>query len=160
MAVFNAYEVFEMAEQIERNGGAFYRRGAEIVQDMDSKDFLLKLASMEDEHETYFDTLKNKFNLESGNELPDLDEQYKNYLCALIDGKIFDLTGAVDKISPGDSMQDILQMALCFERTTVVYFASIKDLVPDELGKNKIDSLIQEEIRHIAILTEKLNELN
>jgi hypothetical protein len=35
----------------------------------------------------------------------------------------------------------------------------MKKLVPEHLGKSKIDSLIDEEISHIFILTQKKKEL-
>ena len=45
---FNIYEIFEMAEQIERNGALFYRKSAESVTDPDGKKLLMELAEMED----------------------------------------------------------------------------------------------------------------
>ena len=51
---FNADEMFEMAEQIERNGAKFYRRAAEQIKTPDSRKLLLELADMEDKHEKTF----------------------------------------------------------------------------------------------------------
>jgi len=51
---FNADEIFEMAEQIERNGAKFYRRAAEQVTSPDGSELLLNLAVMEDVHEKTF----------------------------------------------------------------------------------------------------------
>ena len=45
---FNADDIFEMAQQMERNGGNFYRTAAENTEDAANKDFLLNLAAMED----------------------------------------------------------------------------------------------------------------
>ena len=56
--VFNADEVFEMAEQIERNGAKFYRKAAENIADADEKKLLIHLAEMEDDHEKTFKTLR------------------------------------------------------------------------------------------------------
>ncbi len=44
---FNAFEIFEMAEQIERNGVKFYRKAAEIFTDRDISQTLLEFADME-----------------------------------------------------------------------------------------------------------------
>ena len=41
---FNADEVFEMAEQIERNGAKFYREAATKTSDRQTKDMFLRLA--------------------------------------------------------------------------------------------------------------------
>ena len=51
---FNAFEIFEIAEQIERNGAKFYRRAAEYIGDKKTKQTLLELADMEDDHEKTF----------------------------------------------------------------------------------------------------------
>ena len=47
---FSANEVFEMAEQIERNGALFYKSAAEGTTDRSAKDFLLGLSAMEEQH--------------------------------------------------------------------------------------------------------------
>ena len=57
---FNADNVFEMAEQIERNGALFYRQAANDVADPDAKQFLLDLAAMEDDHEKTFAVMRKK----------------------------------------------------------------------------------------------------
>ncbi len=55
---FNADEIFEMAEQIEKNGASFYRKSAEAIADTGAKKLLLDLAAMEDEHEKTFADLR------------------------------------------------------------------------------------------------------
>jgi rubrerythrin len=35
----------------------------------------------------------------------------------------------------------------------------MKDLVPDHLGKDKLDEIIKEEMKHIRILNDKLIDL-
>ena len=57
---FNADEVFEIAEQIERNGAKFYRTTAEKIVDEDKRKLLLNLAKMEDEHEQTFKQLRSE----------------------------------------------------------------------------------------------------
>ena len=42
---FNADEIFEMAEQLERNGAKFYRAAAESINDQNAKAFLFQTAS-------------------------------------------------------------------------------------------------------------------
>ena len=49
--VFNADEVMEMAEQLERNGARFYREASERVADSPTRIMLLQLSMMEEEHE-------------------------------------------------------------------------------------------------------------
>jgi rubrerythrin len=161
MNAFNAYEVFEIAEQIERNGGKFYRRAAEIASDEQAKGFLTKLAEMEDSHESFFKSLKEKFSLEQDSPVPDLDNQTVAYLQAMAQGRVFsNIDDPSDKIKADASVIEIIDMAITFEKDTIIYFAAIKDLVPEDFGKNKIDSLIKEEISHIGILLEEKKKVS
>jgi rubrerythrin len=55
---FNADEVFEMAEQIERNGARFYREVAAKAPDRQIKDMFLRFAAMEDTHLRTFQEMR------------------------------------------------------------------------------------------------------
>lgn len=160
MAVFNAHEIFEIAEQIERNGGKFYRQAASMTENEDVKRFLLKLAEMEDQHENYFSSLKEKITKDDSDSFPDIDGQTIAYLQAVASGNVFVSSNAqAGRIKGNESIEEIFEIAIGFEKDTVVYFSSVKGIVPEHLGKGKIDELIKEEIRHISILLEKLNEI-
>jgi rubrerythrin len=53
----------------------------------------------------------------------------------------------------------VLELAQGKEKDSIVYFLALKAFVPTEAGKRKIDDIIKEEIRHIAILNQSLKEL-
>ena len=55
---FNADDVLEIAEQLEKNGGKFYRTAADSTSDPANKEFLLELAAMEDQHEETFKAMR------------------------------------------------------------------------------------------------------
>ncbi|MCJ7775532.1 MAG: rubrerythrin, partial [Desulfobulbaceae bacterium] len=55
---FSADEIFEMAEQIERNGARFYRKMAENISDKSIRELLLDFAAMEDDHERVFASMR------------------------------------------------------------------------------------------------------
>jgi rubrerythrin len=57
---FNANEILKMAEQIERNGYKFYKSAAENVAKSQEKEFLLKLAEMEQHHEKLFASIRSE----------------------------------------------------------------------------------------------------
>ncbi len=157
--VFNAYEVFEFAEQIERNGQAFYRKAAESVSSEPAKELFTKLANMEVLHEKYFAQLKEKFTEKAPDDVPDFDEQYEKYLNSLAEDKVFKKAD-VNEITDCTTLEEILDRAIGFERLTIVYFVSVKELVPKSFGKDKIDLIIQEEVKHISVLTGFLSALS
>ena len=76
---FNAFEVFEIAEQIERNGTDFYIRAAELFDDPKTREMFLRLAEWERQHEQTFARMKEQLSekdrqqiaLESEDFLPD-----------------------------------------------------------------------------------------
>jgi len=53
----------------------------------------------------------------------------------------------------------VLRLALGFEKDSVVFFLGIRELVPAELGKDRIDWLIRQEMAHITDLASQLRSL-
>ena len=156
---FNFDEVFEMAEQIERDGARFYRSAAGKLSDLTARDKLLELATMEDEHEKTFAALRSE--LKTGVRMEstfDPDNQAALYLRAMADGKVFDIKKDPSNVlSEVKTLEEILHIAIGLEKDSIVFYMSIKDMVPGELGKEKIDVIIQEEKGHIVELSNQLS---
>lgn len=153
--VFNMDEIFEMAEQIEKNGAEFYRKAADGINRSPNKDLLVELANMEDQHQKTFAFLRNQ--LSEGEKAPtvfDPDNEAALYLRSLADIRVF-----FEKKIDVTSMEEILKEALLAEKDSIVFYLGMKELVPDDLGKEKIDNIIKEEMAHINLLSNKLVEL-
>ena len=85
--IFNADEIFEMAEQIERNGAKFYREAAGNASSDDIKRMLLDMAAMEDGHLKTFEQMrKDLAKQEKASNVFDPDNQAALYLQAMADG--------------------------------------------------------------------------
>lgn len=156
---FNADEVFEMAEQIERNGARFYRAAAEKFPEVSQ--FLLELAAMEDDHEKTFAAMRAEL---SGTEAEPLvfdpDDQAQLYLQAMADEHIFNIkSDPTNQLSNLDRPDEVLKTALGIERDSIAFYAGLKESVSRRAGKDKIDAIIKEEINHIAILSQKMEAL-
>ncbi|UDQ99016.1 ferritin family protein [Lentisphaerota bacterium WC36G] len=156
----NTYEVFEMAEQVERNGLEFYQHAAEVVKDKSVKDLLLELAKMESDHEEKFFNIKKRLELSEHSIFPDLDDLVVSNLRALATGKVFKNSPEDVLVSDETTVEDILDVALDFERNTIVFFSSLKTMMKDCEEQKIIDLLIKEEVDHIAILMEKKGKLD
>ena len=153
--VFNMNEILEMAEQIERNGAAFYRKAAEGIPDSQNRELLLELAQMEDEHEKTFASLRAQLSeVEKTSALFDPEGETVFYLRALADTRVF-----FEKKTDTASLEEILKEALTAEKDSIVFYLGMKELVPEKYGKGKIDSIIKEEMGHIKLLGKKLVEL-
>lgn len=146
---FNADEIFEMAEQMERNGAKFYRDTAERTDSADEKELLLKLAAMEAEHEETFKVMRAQ--LSEDEKAPmvfDPSSQAVLYLRALADTCVF-----FKKEIDVTSIEEILKAAIETEKATIIFFLGIKEAVPENLGKNRVDAIIKEEMEHIRLLS-------
>ena len=151
---FNVDEIFEMAEQVERNGAKFYREAAENIDDTDAKKLLNEFAVMEDEHEKTFADLRSELKDEDKQStIFDPEGESALYLRALADTRVF-----FKKDIDTSSLKEILKAALIAEKDSIVFYLGMKELVPGKLGKNKIDDIIKEEMGHIKIIGNKLRE--
>jgi rubrerythrin len=155
--VFTADEVFEIAEKLEQNGAQFYRDAAGKVTDPQERETLLRLAQMEDEHGKTFAELRKGLTAEESKTEPDsktdLEEEQGalQYLQSWADTRIFfqrkiDLT----------SIEEVLKEAIRAEEDSVIFYLGMKDVVPESMGKNRIDNIIREEMAHAKLLSGKL----
>jgi len=158
---FNADEVFEIAQQIERNGAKFYRRAAEILSEKEAQKVLRGLAAMEDRHLVVFTAMREK--LEAEERTPtvfDPDGEAALYLDALANARIFDMSAdASAKLGAKSKGADIFRTAIGIEKDSVVFYLGMQDLVPAKLGKDQIGRIIREEMGHITILSKELAKL-
>lgn len=159
--IYNADEVFEIAEQIERDGHRFYVKAAEQTENPDVKSLLTDLAEMEEDHEKLFHNMRAEL-LESGGPqvVYDPDQQAPLYLQSTAETHVFNVHKDLAEVLTGEeSAEEVLRIAIGFEKDTVVFFLGIKGLVPEDLGEEKIDWLIQQEMSHITTLTTQLRAL-
>jgi rubrerythrin len=156
---FNADEVFEMAEQIERNGVKFYREAAENISDASVRQLFLDLAAMEAEHEKVFASIRGDLaDEEREPTVFDPEGEAALYLRALADLQLFDKEAEEDFIlsedlPEQDRIRKILRAAIGLEKESIVFYLGMRELVPVKSGKDKIDKIIREEMGHIRLLS-------
>ena len=155
---YNIDEIFEIAEQIERNGVAFYRRAATVSMDKEHKQKLLDLAEMELSHERTFAAMR----MEQKNALLsfDPDGEAARYLDAIADGRVFDLRADHIENLAGKTIEEILKIAIDLEKDSIVFYLGLRDLVSESLGKDKVEAIIAEEMSHITLLSDELAALS
>jgi rubrerythrin len=154
---FNADEIFEMAEQIERNGARFYRRAAEEVTEYSGCDMLLRLAEMEEKHQKTFASMRK--DLEASEDLSTFDPQGEaaSYLRAMADGHVFNSKAdPTDLLLGGVTIEAILNKALELEKDSIMFYLGMKEMIPPSLGKERIEQIIKEEMKHVVLLNREL----
>ena len=162
---FNADEIFEIAEQIEKNGAKFYREMAENFPDVAVRQLFLDLAAMEDEHEKVFISMRADLSdKEREPTVFDPEGESALYLKALADLRVFDKKAIEDFVLPEEltekeKMKKIFHEAINREKESIVFYLGMKELLPVHLGKNKIDDIIKQEMEHIRLLSNRLMSL-
>ena len=158
---FNADEVFEMAEQIERNGAEFYRSAAQTVAHPDAHQLLADLAEWEEGHVEIFSDMRKE--LSQREEDPvyfDPNNEAVLYLRAMADDHVFTPKKDLSGLFAGDSGPvDVLRKALRFEKDSIAFYLGMTDLVSEELGKGKVAKIIEEEKKHVVMLAKWIDRL-
>ncbi|MFA6186538.1 MAG: ferritin family protein [Phycisphaerae bacterium] len=159
---FTAFEIFEIAEQIERNAAKFYRKAAEKTADKAMRHFFGQLAEMEDNHEKAFaemrknlvDDARDTMAFDPGNEMA-------YYLKAMATN-----AGWEGKVLPGielagsETPKQILAAAIGAERASIDYYLGLKTFVPSQAGKDKVEKIIKEEMKHVIMLQKHLEQMS
>jgi rubrerythrin len=149
---FNADEIFEMAEQMERNGAKFYRDAAENAADSANKELLTGLSKMEEAHEKLFKSMRTELTAaEKASTVFDPSSEASLYLRALVDSRVF-----FKKEIDVTSMVEILKSAIEAEKDSIVFYLGMKEAVAENLGKDRIEAIIKEEMGHIRLLSKEL----
>jgi len=158
---FTMDEMLAMAERIEQNGATFYRRAAIQVSDDGMKETLNWLAEQEEEHEEIFAGMRTELHgKDTGDPVWDPDNEYEMYVRALADGKVFDLSEEPSKTLEGlSTVKDILEFALGREKDSIVFYMVVNKATSDGLNKQKIQGILDEEIGHVALITNRLTAM-
>lgn len=160
--MFNIDEVFEIAEQIEKNGAVFYTKAAERFSDYSKKSVFLKLADMEKEHEKRFHTMRLEIAKKEReiSEFLDPTGEAAKYLQAIANSKVFDIkSDPTVKFKDVRSVSELLRIAIDLEKDSIIFYLGIKQFVPETLGGNKIDLIVKEEMGHVQLLTDLIENL-
>lgn len=149
---YNADNIFEMAEEIERNGAKFYKDAAEIISKPEIKNLLNSLSAMEIDHEKTFAEMRTKLNKEEkGSTAFDPYNEESDYLKSLADTKVF-YDKEIDLTSP----REVLKAAITAEKESILFYLGMKGFIPESFGKKWIDEIIEEEKKHITLLSSHL----
>lgn len=157
---FNAFEVFEIAERIERNGARFYRKAAQLFDDVSTNKMFLELANWETKHiEVFADMRKQLFELSRELRAFKPDNNVLLDAQAMAGLAVFGIRpDPSDELTGKESIVDVLKKAIQKEKDSIVYYTGLKDFVPVRAGKHKIDDIIREEMHHVRILNQSLEQ--
>ena len=152
MAIFRATEVVEMAMQLEKRGELFYSVVAGKVASPEVQVLFEELAEEEKYHYAAFEKMTRTTWEQSPTFEGDWDE-YLMYLHATLHSTFFE--GSDKALSMAEQVTDekeALQMALGFEKETMLFYFDLRDKVSNA-DKPVIDRIIAEERTHVQRLS-------
>ena len=152
---FSADEILDMAQRIETNGARFYRKAAQQCAGVGA--FFQELARQEDVHFATFGEMRKQLSpQEKDASVLDPYGEQSMYLKAFVDGYAFEISQDPSQALTGkEAAPEVLRMARGLERDSIVFYSSLKDMVPVSLGASRVDAVIKEEMRHLAWLSAK-----
>ena len=159
---FNADEVFEMAEEIERRAAKFYSEASKKAPTDEMKEFFIELSGMEAKHLKIFaDMRKQLTEDQKATTTYDPDSEAVLYLQAMADAKGWEgRISPTQKLSGKESMKQVIEIALNAEKESVVFYYGLKSMVSERAGREKIEQIIMEELSHIRTLLEYLKNMS
>ena len=160
VARFSTKEVLDAAIRIEQDAAGFYRDAAGLAKDDKVKAFLQELSAMEASHAETFRQIQAVLSeKEKAVERLDPGNEMLYYLQASAamhgwEGK----KGSEQTLTGQESVKEILQHAIAAEKEAVFFYTGVRDLVPGDAGRDKVDTVLHEEMKHVAQLTQLLTQ--
>ncbi len=154
----NAVEIFEIAQQIERDAASYYQESALKISNSEVRDLLWKLAEWEIQHERKFAKMKRQIldELKDKNVRPSASGEYK----ALASLSVFALEVPLPhEFSDKSTLTEVLEEAVRKEKDSIRYFEALFNFAADKTAVKQIERVIEEEKHHVATLQEALDKL-
>jgi rubrerythrin len=146
-------DVIDLAVQTEVRGEAFYRDAAGEADRPEAQDLFWHLADEEIKHKAIFENLGSKI-VFTEVEGPDWQEAM-DYIAATVDNQFFTKDAPIILAPKGATTDEMLHQAIAFEKQTLLFFHTLRDLVHAQ-NRPLIDSIIAEERRHVVRLVQML----
>lgn len=154
--LLNASEILGFAIYIEQNGYEFYVETAKKFNDAKLMELFHLLAEEEQGHERIFKKMKEDVGKFTPPEsYPGEYEQYmKDYLKTFAPKTSENMKELIAKV---ESVGDALELALGFEKDSVVFYSTLKSFVSPR-NKQMLDKIIEEEVTHILKISNFQNQ--
>ena len=151
MVFVKANDALELAMNIETNGEAFYRAVSAKTADTAVRALFEDLAVQETKHYAVFEQL-SKGMIGSPLMTAEAWDEYQNYLQATVQSALFESSDrALAAAEEAADESEAIQMAIGFEKETLLFFYNLNDLV-SERDQKTVAKIIAEEKSHIRRL--------
>ena len=150
--MFSLKDIIDIAVQIEQNGERVYRNAAQKIENPSLRSLLQGLAEEEAQHAKWFEAL-----IDTVTGTGDFQEQEKMGR-ALLKNAVGDQSFTLEDadFSSMEKIEDLLELAIEFEKDTVLFYGMLQPLIEDQKTLEQLHAVIQEEENHAQRLKEVL----
>ena len=154
---FNEIEAARIAQNMEKNGLAFYQRAAAKTADARVRDIFKNLIEDEKNHLATFEQLEATLEARrtAGHEFED-DAELGAYIDRLLQTQVFcekcAAPGMLDKAHDDCSA---LAVSLQAERDAIVFYQEMLDFVDSKEAKEAFEWILKEERQHLVAIGER-----
>jgi rubrerythrin len=147
---FSADEVFQMAERIEQEAARFFLSLAMSSSSPPVAKMLTDLAKMEQDHGKVFSAIREQLSRRGG--LPPAGASAAH--AGVVRLMCLDAEGYLTaQVTGAEPVEEIVRKAIEFEKTTIVFFLGMRQLLADEAERENIDAILLEELGHVFTLS-------
>ena len=147
-------DIVDIAVKIEQNGERVYRSAAEKITDPSLHSLLQWLADEEVKHMEWFEALKDA--VPDTGDFPEQEKMGRALLQNAVGAQSFTLEDA--DFSSMKKVEDLLKLAVEFEKDTVLFYGMLQPLIEDQMTLEQLHAIIQEEENHVLHLKERLDK--
>jgi rubrerythrin len=151
--MFSLKDIIDIAVQLEQNGERVYRNAAEKIENPSLRSLLQWLADEEVKHMEWFEALIDT--MPANGDFPEQEKMGRALLQNAIGAQSFTLEDT-DFSSMG-KIEDLLKLAIEFEKDTVLFYGMLQPLIEDQKTLEQLHAIIQEEENHVRHLEECLD---
>jgi rubrerythrin len=154
-------ELFQIAMKVERNAANFYKKAADLCDNVRVSELFRRLQSWECEHLSAIDEMYNKLTQQSsdtGKHLPGKIETSEAVLMAGL--AVFGIhPDPSDELSGSENCLEAMNLALRKEKDTIVFLNGLKEFITDPEARRDVDLIVDEEIQQIGHLEQARQQL-
>jgi len=154
---FNEVEAAKIAQNMERNGLAFYQKAAEKATDPATRDVFLGLAEDEKEHLAHFEELEDTLQDQrrTGTGYAD-DPEISAYIDRLLMTQVFGDESDVARLAEqSESDYESLAVGMRAERDAITFYQEMLDFVDSKIAKDSFGHILKEERKHLQLLGDR-----
>jgi rubrerythrin len=148
--MFNLGDIIDIGVRLEQNAEKVYTKAVKENPVPLLRTMFTKLASDEIEHQKWFESLRDQ--IKPTDIDPALEEMGKTMLQDIVGEQAFSITEL--DLTKIESVKALLEAAIEFENDTIIFYEMIAGFITDEHAAKGLQKIIDEETRHVSVLTE------